>query len=459
MTRQDLRHFLDTYTAEYPDDVLRIDDPVSSDQDVTAIVWALAEQNRSELLQFTNIGGRPSPLVTNLFASRRRIERILGSEPGGLLEQYEALAAKPRPCRVLEDGPVLEHVAEGSEVDLASLPLITHFATDMGPYITSGVMVAEDPETRCGNLSYHRAAISGPRTLATSLHSRGDLWRLLEGARSRGVHLPVAMVIGAHPLFMLAASARVPLHVDEREIAGGLFGEPLEVIRTPRYGIAVPSSAEYVLEGVIDPTQHVAEGPFGEFSGYSSDRSTHSRFEVEVVLNRREPIWLDIVGGNSSEHLNLARIPREAEMSSKLRARFPSVARLHYPNSGTHFHCYVSIEQRRAGEARQIMLALLGWDPYVKTVVAVDADIDVTSDSEVLWALATHFQPNNDLFLVDGLPGSPLDPSSSPEGTTARLALDATRGPGFNGTRVVISDAARARARQLISNSGAVEAS
>ena len=186
--------------------------------------------------------------------------------------------------REVETGPVLDEVALGDDVDLTALPLITHFESDLGPYITNGIVVAEDPVTGVGNLSYHRAVVLSPTTLGTSLHSRGDLWRMLQDAADADTTLPVAMVLGAHPLFMLAASARVPFHVDEREIAGGLLGEGLEVVRTPVHGLRVPASAEYVLEGVIDPRHHAEEGPFGEFSGYSSDRSTHNRLDVEAVL-------------------------------------------------------------------------------------------------------------------------------------------------------------------------------
>ncbi len=120
---------------------------------------------------------------------------------------------------------------------------------------------------------------------------------------------------------------------------------------------------------------------------------------------------------------------------------------MHYPNSGTHFHCYVALEQSRDGEAQQIMLALLGWDPYLKTVIAVDSDIDISDDSQVLWALATHFQPHQDIFVIDGLPGSPLDPSSSVNGTTSRMGLDATRGSGFDGIKAQLDQDMVERAR------------
>jgi UbiD family decarboxylase len=328
--------------------------------------------------------------------------------------------------------------------------MIRHFATDRGPYITNAVIVAEDPVTGIANLSYHRSMRHAKNALATSLHSRGHLWRMLQTAQARGDTLKVAMVIGAHPLFMLAAASRVPFGADERAIAGGLFGAPLELVRTPRYGIGVPAAAEFVLEGTIDPEARAEEGPFGEFTGYSSDRSTNNVLRVNTMMRRRDAWLVDVVGGPYAEHLTLARLPREAEMSEKLKARFPSVTALHYPNSGTHFHCYVALKQTRDGEARQIMLALLGWDPYLKHVVAVDSDIDITDDSQVLWAIAAHAQPHEDVFIVGGLPGSPLDPSSSVDGTTSRMGIDATRGSHFDGIRARIGEDAMRRAEEIL---------
>ncbi|MGQ0654438.1 MAG: UbiD family decarboxylase, partial [Betaproteobacteria bacterium] len=125
----------------------------------------------------------------------------------------------------------------------------------------------------------------------------------------------------------------------------------------------------------------------------------------------------------------------------------------HYPNSGVHFHAYVAVRARREGEARQVMLALLGWDPYVKTVIAVDDDIDLTDDAQVMWALATHFQPHRDMLMIEGLPGNALDPSASAVGTTSRMGLDATRGPNFEGIRARVSEAAMERAAKLLKKS------
>ncbi|HVL36823.1 MAG TPA: UbiD family decarboxylase [Burkholderiales bacterium] len=439
---QDVRGFLERYRAEHPEDVLVIDEEVSPDQEPSALIWTLAAQGRDPMLVLERVAG--TKVVTNIFGSRARIARLLGCEPAAIHRTYQEKSRQACDFKVVKSGSVLEVVDE--RVDLARLPLLRHFETDRAPYVTNGIIVAESP----GNLSYHRAMVRSSDELATSLHSRGHLWRLLAMAEERGEPLRVAMVIGAHPLFMLAASARVPFGADERRIAGGLLGAPLEVVRTPRHGIAVPAGAEIVLEGSIDPKAKVEEGPFGEFTGYSSNRTTNNLFRVETVMRRRDAILVDVAGGNSAEHLNLGRVPRESEMVEKLMERFPAVTAVHYPKSGTHFHAYVAVRQRRDGEARQVMLGLLGWDPYLKTVIAVDDDVDITDDSEVLWALATHFQPHRDVLVVDGLPGSALDPSATGAGTTSRMGLDATRGPGFEGVRARISEAAFARAQALL---------
>jgi len=447
---QDVHRFLERYRREHADDVLVVADEVSGDQEITAVVAELAASNRHPLLVFERVTGLGTSVVTNIFASRERVARLLGCAPRDIHATYQVRARAKVAPRMVESGPVTGIVEQGVRVDIERLPLLKHFETDRARYVTNAVILAEHPDTGAGNLSYHRSMPHSKTALATSLHSRGDLWRLLNLAAERKRKLPVAMVIGMPPLFMLAASARVPYGTDERDIAGGLLGAPLEVVKTPRHGLRVPAHAEIVLEGTIDPTQKAEEGPFGEFTGYSSDRSTNNLFEIETVMRRTDAMLVDVVGGHSAEHLNLARIPRESEMAEKLRERFPSVTALHYPTSGTHFHAYVALRQSRAGEARQVMLGLLGWDPYLKTVIAVDPDVDVTQDEQVLWSLATHFQPHRDVLVIDGLPGSALDPSSSAAGTTSRMGLDATRKPGFDAVRATVSEAAQARARAIL---------
>jgi 2,5-furandicarboxylate decarboxylase 1 len=133
----------------------------------------------------------------------------------------------------------------------------------------------------------------------------------------------------------------------------------------------------------------------------------------------------------------------------RLRERFPEVVGIHYPSWGTHFHCFVSMRPRVPGQPRQVLLALLGMDPYVKLAVAVDDDVDVRSEQDVMWAVATRFQADRDMFVISGVPGSLLDPSSD-EGLTSRMAVDATRKAGFDAESVSLSPDAVRQAREIL---------
>ncbi|MGE8329756.1 MAG: UbiD family decarboxylase domain-containing protein, partial [Paraburkholderia nemoris] len=197
---QDFHRVALAYREQFPDDVLTIKQPVAADQDVTAIVAELAARGRHDMLICEKVDGIATPLVTNFFASRTRIGRLFDVDASGLFDAYQQRANAPIAPVFVPTGPVLDQVTEGDAVDLAQLPMIRHFDTDRGPYITNAVIVAEDPVTGVANLSYHRSMRHARNALATSLHSRGHLWRMLQTAQARGDTLKVAMVIGAHPL-------------------------------------------------------------------------------------------------------------------------------------------------------------------------------------------------------------------------------------------------------------------
>ena len=127
----------------------------------------------------------------------------------------------------------------------------------------------------------------------------------------------------------------------------------------------------------------------------------------------------------STDHLLLGRTAKEAHVFGRLKEMVPNLKALNYPKSGTHFHAYLSMRKTAEGQPRHAMMLLLGLDHYVKLVVAVDDDVDVFDDDDVLWAMATRFQADTDLFVVPKVLCNRLDPSSV-DGMSAKLAIDAT---------------------------------
>jgi UbiD family decarboxylase len=199
------------------------------------------------------------------------------------------------------------------------------------------------------------------------------------------------------------------MEVDELDIAGALLGEPVPLVKCRTIDIEVSANAEYVLEGEILADVHEDEGPYGEYTGYSTYRSTRNVFVLKA-MTRRHSIVHDIIPGYSSEHLRLGHSTREAHVFIRLKEMVPGLKALNYPKSGTHFHAYLSFHKTAEGQARHALTALLGLGPYVKLAVAVDEDVDVFSEEEDLWAQATRFQADTDMFMIGDSLCNQLDP-------------------------------------------------
>ncbi|HEX9118620.1 MAG TPA: UbiD family decarboxylase, partial [Anaerolineae bacterium] len=302
------------------------------------------------------------------------------------------------------------------------------------------------------NLAYVRLQVKGPRKLGASLHSRQHTWDYLRRAEQRGQDLPVAVVIGAHPAVMLAAAAKLGIDQDEYDLAGALLGRPLPVCRCQTVDVSVPANAEIVIEGRLLANVHETEGPFGEYTGYVTGRSTHNVLEVSAITMRRDPIFVDIVPGNSTEHLSLGRVAKEAWLQRRMREALPFFVDFHFPSSGTHFHCFVRIEKTAEGQAQQAAQLLVGLDHYVKLVVVVDKDIDPADESAVMWAMATRMQADRDLTILPHTICNRLDPSSD-DGLGAKLLIDATRPRGFEAQPVRLPAEAVQFAEALLARS------
>jgi 2,5-furandicarboxylate decarboxylase 1 len=423
---QDLRSFLEKLKLNHPEEILEINDPVPVSFQMTALAFELEKLKRPPALLFNNVIGFSSPVVSNLFASRRRIGLMVGVDESELVSQWAQLASK-RLLPVLRQSAIVKEVIQSDkDVDLTTFPIPMHFEIDAGSYITAGIVIANDPDTGIGNLSYARMQVKSPDHLGVSLHSRGDLWDFQRRCELQHRPLEVAIAIGVHPAINLAAATRLPLGEDEMQLAGGLLGEPIEVVRAETVNVMVPANAEMVVEGVIEPDIRENEGPFGEYTGYATSRSTRNVLHVTAITHRRDMIFHDIIPGAASEHLNLSKVSRVPQFFSTLKKTLSNVVAMNYPDSGTHFHCYLSMRKMMDGQPRQAMALLFGLDHYLKLIIVVDEDIDVFDEKQVLWALATRFQADRDIICIPDAPGNLLDPSSH-GGISAKLGLDATR--------------------------------
>ena len=448
---QDLRTFLAELEAKSPDQVWRVRDEIEGDYDIAAVLWELERRGETPVVWCERVRGARMPLVTNIFGDRRRYAAALGVRPAALAQEWLRRGEGRIPPRLVTKAPVQDVVLTGTDVDLGRLPIIRHFAEDAGPYITNGIVVAKDPETGVRNASFHRMQWKSRNRLGTSLHSRRHLWDYARRAEERGEALPIAVVIGAHPLFHFGAGLwKGAIDVDEYDVAGSFFGEPLEIAAGVTVPVESPAHAEIVLEGNIVAGLREPEGPFAEFTGYASERSTQHVFEVTAILHRKDALYQDIAAGISVEHTTLLAVPQEARLLRVLRANFPTVRAVAYPQSGTcRLHCYLSMRVAAEGQAKNAALTAFGDDLALKLVIVVDEDVDVTREDEVLWAVATRMQADRDLSVIPNAMGAILDPSTR-NGTTAKVVIDATRPLDGFARRHTLPPDALARAAVLI---------
>jgi UbiD family decarboxylase len=425
---QDLRSFLDIAKRNHAEDLLVVSREVDPAYEITAITVKLEQEGkRRPILLFEKVRGSKFPVITNLHASRSRLALAINAKPEEMQKAYLSAMEKPLAPKVVSKAPVKDVVLSADKVNLYDLPQIVHHEGDAGPYITAAISFAKDPAGDTWNCAYNRLMIKARDTTSIHLTSAKHLWEFQRIAEAQGKPLPVAFAIGVHPAIALGCLAIGSIDEDERAIMGGLLGEPLELVKCETSDLLVPAHAEMILEGEILPHERTPEGPFGEFTGYSLGERQREVLKVRAITHRRDAIFQDITVGHL-DHLMLSTTPIEANLYRAVRAMVPTVKSVRVP---APFTCYVSIEQRISGQAKNAILAVLGADLYMKRVVVVDHDVDIFNDRQMSWAIATRCQPDRDIVIITNTRGSDLDPSTKEDGNTAKWGIDATAKPSL----------------------------
>jgi UbiD family decarboxylase len=424
---KDLRSFIAQIESKHPEEIARVTKPISPRYEITALLTQLERSKRFPLLFCEKVNGSDAPVVINVQASRKLMAFALECRPDELAGAFSARQNQPIPPVELSAAPVHEVLRLGDEVDLTQVPLLTHYDVNAAPYITAGIVVAADPDTGVRNTSYNRLMLAGKRELRIFMAVGRHLWTLHNKAERRGEPLPIAIIIGVHPLFSLGAQAFTPSTDDEYAVIGGMMGEALRVVRAKTVPIVIPADAEMVIEGRILPHIRREEGPFGEFTGHAVSKDERQVVEVTAITHRKNYIFQDVHAGYT-EHKLMGAVPREAALIKAVRQTVPTVKNVCMPVSGNcRFHAYVSIAKRTPGQAKNAICAAFASDMLLKHVIIVDDDIDVFDEEQVLWAVSNRFQADRGLVVIPNAQGSELDPSAGPGGINAKMGLDATK--------------------------------
>jgi 2,5-furandicarboxylate decarboxylase 1 len=422
-------------------------------------------EGNAKAVWFDAVGPERQELAGNVTGSRTRIAAAFGVAPDALTAEIQRrLRQSPSIFDVSRaEAPAQEVVLTGEDADLTALPVHLQHGADGGPYISSSIDYVIDRKTGWTNVGVRRLMLRGRREAGIDLVAPSDLRALYEASAAAGEPLPVSFVVGAHPIDHVAATMRFP--VDELGLVASLRDAPLPVVRCVTNDIRVPADAEWVLEGYLDARGHVEpEGPYGEFLGYYGALKRNPVFHLTAITRRRDALFqTSTIGGRSlgrtdTALLNAIRTELMIWRALETAVREP-LAVYATPASGGMFNMRVALRQRVPGEAKNAIAACFGALVNIKNVFVVDPDIDIFSDEQIDWALATRFQPDRDLVVMSGLRALPLDPSLSagsrigakagfdltwPFGTGARLETRVPEPPRFTGRRFPSLEAALA---------------
>jgi len=403
-----------------------IAEPVAPHHELAAYLSLLPPD---DTVLFETLAGHPGArILANLLPSHAGIAAALDTTVGNLQAKLVAAIGSPLTPHRVEAAPCQE--LSIAAPDLAGLPIPTFFADETGPYLTAGAIVARDPETGRGNLSFARLKPLGGNRALIGIAPNHHLAALARRAAARGETLPIAVTLGNHPAVMLAAALYLGLGEDELEVAGALLGAPIEVVRCQTSALSVPAACEIVLEGRLDPNETIAEGRVSEFHGYYEDYGAGQIVRFDQMTSRRAPILQVIQPGLHGEHVWLGGVAIAAGLARRLAALMPALRQVAVtPGGAGRLHAVIALDDHEPGDAERAMFAAWAAVSLIKLITVVDGDIDPWDPVQVEWAIATRLRAERDLRVVPTMRADRAEPLAR-DGVVAKLGLDATRKPG-----------------------------
>lgn len=437
--QKNLRTYLKQLEHNNPHAILRIDRPLKVAYEITTLQRKLDALKKYPIIIIQrpildNGKESPFPVVTNLAASRQLCAEILGVDPRRVAMDYAAkVADRIAPVVVPRDeAPVKQVLERGEEVNLLKFPILTHNYMDPGPYICAGFVTCVDPDTGIDNTSLQRIWVKHPRRTgywaAVSSHNMQNILKWWK----RGKNMPVAVWIGHHPAAIAGGQSRLIYPESHYPAMGGVMGKPLQLVPTETFGdeLMVPAEAEIVIEGYVPRNVFEAEGPFGEYTGYIGPQRPSTVIEVSCVTYRRDAIYHDVGVGLVDTLVMLGNFQLEARIYSVVKSVLPELMNVYVPISGRRNHVYLQVKKTRPGIGKDAIMATLPFDSRIKHVIAVDEDVNLFNEGDVMWSVAYRTQWDKDLVVVKGSAAFPLDPSlSTPGNVGTRGGIDATAPP------------------------------
>ena len=415
---------------EIDGELLRIKESVSPILEIAEITDRVSKKPRGgKALLFENVEGSSMPVLINAFGSTKRMNLALGVHniediakriesyikippPTTLLDKAKLLPmllqAAQFPAKLVQPAhpPCQEVVHLNDDIDLGTIPILQCWPQDAGRFITFPIVINRSVDKKIRNVGLYRMQVYDKKTTGMHWHIHKDGAHFFHEYRKQNKVMEVAVALGADPASCYSASAPLPYGIDEFLLAGFIRKASVPLVKCKTVDLEVPANAEIVLEGYIDPAEMRLEGPFGDHTGYYSQDGDYPIFHITAITHRKNPVYLTtIVGKPPQEDFYLGRAT-ERIFLPLLRTQLPEIVDMDMPVEGIFHNCViVSLDKHYPMQSRRLMNAFwgLGQMSFVKTIVTVDAEVNVHDYKEVAKLLLNKVDFTTDLFFSEGV--------------------------------------------------------
>jgi 4-hydroxy-3-polyprenylbenzoate decarboxylase len=417
----DLRDWLEA--LESKDMLVKVDRPINVATELTPLVRlqfrGLPEEMRKGFL-FNNVispkGEKMKMRVaTAIYAASMKMYALaLNCEPNNesIRKKWTEALLNPIKPRLVSSGKVQEVVITRKQIDegapgLEALPVPVEVPGFSGQIRTTTQIMTKDPKTGWINLGNYSAHIFGRAKALWEINRGNHGWIHWLNAKELGKDLECAIIIGGPPVLFYVGAAKIPAMVDELDIAGGLTGEPIEVVKCKTVDLEVPANAEIVIEGRISTKKMEPGNAFGEYTGYmATEVFLRPVIDVTCITHRRDPIFVHIMSQMPpSESSKVRQISSENLYYKFLKydCKIPGIIDVAWHEISQAQWCVIQMKKTNNTDPWRVLHLAAGYDArWGKFFITVDEDIDPRDIDSVIWALSWRVQPKRDVEIIGG---------------------------------------------------------
>jgi len=432
-----------------------VDEPLDIELEIPHVAYIEVKKGESRPILFTHPISKSRgieydiPVLMNIFANKELTEKIFAKHPDEIAQNIgqllklkppkgwrDKLAMLPQlvalknvfPKRSSSRGVCQEVIIPKERVDLDTLPILTTWSEDGGPFITMGQVYTQSLDGEMSNVGMYRLQQYDKNHLGMHWQIHKDSSHFFDQYQKAGKKMPVTIAIGGDPLYIWCGQAPLPYGMFEMMLYGFVRNKNARLVKSITNDIYIPRDVDIVIEGFVDPSNLKIEGPFGDHTGYYTLKEPYPVMEVETITMKKSPVFQATVVGKPPLEDKYMGWATERIFLPLLQTTAPDLIDYYMPENGV-FHNLILAKMKThyKGHAQQFMHAFwgVGQMSFVKHAIFVGEDAPELEDD---WQIAEHILNRltpKKILITQGIIDA-LDHASDETLVGGKLGIDAT---------------------------------